>query len=85
MWIFGSDRLARYKRRRFFDRFRLPTFVAVGLILLPLASYVAGRIVLPEMGLTAPSYGIWFAVFLVYLIFFTAFKLVQELLGYGNS
>lgn len=74
-----------YTKRKWKRRMKMLAFFAFVLFVGPLASYVSGRIVLPEMGLTAPGYGIWFASFLVILMFWTAFYAVKELFDIRND
>lgn len=45
-----------------------------------LGSYVGGRILLPEVGLTAPSYGTWLAFTVVTLLFAAPIKGLEFLM-----
>ena len=48
----------------------------VGVVLLPTVAYAVGRILLPEMGLTAPPYSAWFWAFVVGVALYLAIQIV---------
>lgn len=41
-----------------------------GVTVYPLAFYIVGRILLPEIGLSAPGYGTWLVVTVISLLFY---------------
>lgn len=58
--------------------FRLILVILAGAFGLPLATYIAGRILLPEMGLTAPEYWTWFWVSVIVVIVYGIVRGIQE-------
>jgi len=56
-----------------------------GVVVIPfvggLISYICGRIILPEMGLTAPGYWPWFWVSAVLTIAYTVIGIIKGALG----
>ena len=53
-------------------------FVVVVLFLASITEYIIGRILLPEMGLTAPRYAVWFWVTLVYAVMYFVYGMIKE-------
>lgn len=55
--------------------------ILMGIFGLPVVAYVVGRILLPEMGLTAPDYWTWFKSGVIGFIVYAIVRLTQYALA----